>query len=229
MAHSYSGKSPRRLLFVIPWRDRGKWLWEHLPPGFTGDLAFAAPEEDAKQHMARRPRRLPPYLGELLWLLQRRPRWTDYDVVFTWELRTALATALLLCSVPRARRPRWVAVGPIIKGDALRRTLPLIRWLFRDCAHVVCFSRAECARYAELLHLPAARFQFLPTPWLAAETVSHRDERYILALGQSNRDYPTLLQAVEGTALPVTLVAGSPASLGGIAAPPNVEVHSTLR
>src|SRR4051812_1903827 len=54
-----------RLAFVIPWRDRGRWLWEHLPESVVGDLLFAAPEPDAGG------RRLPPYLGEFLHLARR--------------------------------------------------------------------------------------------------------------------------------------------------------------
>jgi glycosyltransferase involved in cell wall biosynthesis len=204
---------------VIPWRDRGRWLWEHLPPGFRGDLAFAAPEPGGDANR----RRLPPYLGEFLHLFRRRTRWDDYDVIFTWELRTALATALIR-RLSGKRRARWIAVGPILKGRILQ-VLPLVRPFLGDAAVIICFSTSECDEYARLLRLPRERFRFLPTPWLSNETVTERDNGYILALGHSNRDYPTLIRAVTGTDLPVVIVAGDPSALGGIEIPPNVAVR----
>lgn len=204
------------MAFVIPWRDRGKWLWEHLPEGYEGDLLFGAPEEGG--------RKLPPYFGEVVHLAKRRYDWNRYDIVFTWELRCALATALLR-RLSGQRKARWIAVGPILKGPALR-ALPLIRALLRDAERIVCFSRAECEEYAGLLRLPQERFVFLPTPWLADEQeTTEQDEGYILALGQSNRDYGTLLRAVAGTDLRVTVVAGDASVLGGEEAPPNVLVR----
>ena len=54
--------------------------------------------------------------------------------------------------------------------------------------------------------------------------VSDKDDGYILALGQSGRDYATLLRAVADTDLPVVIVAGSPSALGGVAPSANVRV-----
>ena len=212
-------RDPLRLLFVIPWRDRGCWIWEHLPDGFVGDLAFAAPEPGAFQDRHR----LPPYLAEFVALVFRRVPWNDYNVVFSWELRSALAAATLLRFSGRKRRPKWVAVGPILKGRILR-VLPLVRFLLKDADHIVCFSRVECADYARLLRLPRSRFSFLPTPWLATEEETDRNDGYVLALGQSNRDYPTLLEAVRGMDIPVWVVAANTTALGGGAIPPNVRV-----
>jgi glycosyltransferase involved in cell wall biosynthesis len=186
-----------------------------------GDLLFAAPEPGSSLDR----RRLPPYLSEAVNLARRHPQWADYDVVFTWELRSALAAALLMKPLGK-RRPRFVAVGPIIKGGMRGpRALSVVRWLLRDADRIVCFARSECDEYAQLLRLPRERFVFLPTPWLADEEETDRDDGYILALGQSNRDYPTLLEAVRGTDLPVTLVAANSSALGGVEPPPNVCVR----
>ena len=208
-----------RLAFVIPWRDRGRWLWEFLPPGVEGELVFAAPE--AGSTLDRK--RLPPYVGELVALARRRPRWNDYDVVFTWELRSALAYAILR-RLTGQDRAKWVAVGPILKGSILR-ALPVVRALLAPADRIVCFSSAECDEYARLLRLPRSRFLFLPTPWRGDETPTNADGGFILALGQSNRDYPTLLRAVAGTDLPLTLVAANASALGGVAPTGNVQVR----
>jgi glycosyltransferase involved in cell wall biosynthesis len=97
-----------------------------------------------------------------------------------------------------------------------------VRLLLRDAEKIICFSRQECDDYAKLLRLPRERFLFLPTPWLATETISMDDDGYILALGQSNRDYRTLLEAVRGTELPIVIVAGDVSALDGVVPSPNV-------
>jgi len=211
-----------RLAFVIPWRDRGGWVWEYLrDQHYCGDLLFAAPEPGA---FLDRRRWLPPYIAELVHLAARRPHLDAYDVLFAWELRTALAVAVLRRFQSASRRAAFVPVGPILKGPA-NRALPLVRWLLRDADRIVCFSRAECETQARLLSLPAERFLFVPTPWRADEPVAQEDGRYILALGHSGRDYPLLLDAVRGTDLPVVIVARSPSDLGAGTVPQNVTVR----
>jgi glycosyltransferase involved in cell wall biosynthesis len=205
-----------RLAFAIPWHDTGRWLWQYLPTDqYAADLLLCAPPAGKK--------RLPAYIGELLTLWRSRPNLAQYDVVFAWELRCAVAVALLRKCLPVVRRPVFVPVGPILKGKLLH-ALPLLRWLLADADRVVCFSRIECDRYAELLRLPRERFLFLPTPWRGDEAISDTEGGYILALGQSNRDYATLLKAVAGTDLPVVIVAGDESALGGVVPTPNVTV-----
>ncbi|WP_395140121.1 glycosyltransferase family 4 protein [Armatimonas sp.] len=210
-----------RLAFAIPWRDRGSWLFEHLPEGYTGDLLFAAPEPNAD--LTPRASKLPPYLAEFFCLLGRGYKLAHYDVVFAWELRCTLAV-LLLRRLQRTRTP-VIVVGPILKGAA-RTLLPLIRPLLADATKIVCFSSAERDAYAELLKLPAERFVFFPTPWAAPSDVPEPTEGgFALALGQSNRDYATLFRAVEGLVIPVTVVAADDTPFGGVPPPPNVTVH----
>ena len=210
-----------RLAFVIPWRDRGRWLWEFLPDGVSGDLLFAAPETGAFLDK----RRLPPYIGEWWNLWRRRVNLGDYDVVFAWEMRCAVAVALLQkARGKRGKRTAFVPVGPILKGPVLR-ALPVVRHLMRDANRIVCFSRAECADYARLLQMPPQKFVFLPTPWTTPEDVPPAsDNGYILSLGQSGRDYPTLLQAARGTDLPIVIVAGNASALGSVEVPSHVTV-----
>lgn len=217
-----------RLAFAIPWRDLGRWLFEYLPAPHTGELLFAAPEPNPDQ--TPRKSKLPAYLAEFFCLLTRGYRLADYDTIFTWELRCALAV-LLLRRLQRAKTP-VVVVGPILKGS-IRKVLPLLRPLLADAATIVCFSSAERTEYATLLRLPTERLVFLPTPWAAPDDVpAPTDGGFVLALGQSNRDYATLFQAVEELEIPVTVVAADETPFGGVAPPKNVTVrfntdHST--
>lgn len=213
-----------RLAAVINWPDRGRWLWRDLSEEqHEADLIFASPNHDA--FIGGRDR-LPPYLRELYHLARRRPPWGRYDVVFAWELRAALATALLL-GRRGTGRPRFVAIAPILKGPVLR-VMPLVRAALARADRIVCFSSAECDAYARLLRLPRERFLFLPLPGMEDEPFAETDTGFILALGRSNRDYPTLLEAVRGSDLPVTIVAGSLAWTKGLDVPPNVTLRCNL-
>lgn len=210
---------PLRLAAVIPWRDLGRWIWEHLPETeYETDLIFAAPEPTAAGPGRSR---LPPYVREFIHLLRRRPRLDRYDVVFTWEMRAALAT-ILYRRLTRQRRAKLVALAPILKGPILK-ALPVVRRLLADADRIVCFSSGECAESARRLGLPRERFTFLPTTW-PAEEIAREDGGFILALGHSNRDYALLVEAVRATTLPVTIVAANRDFLGGMEPSPNVTV-----
>lgn len=202
-----------RLAFAIPWHDTGLWLFSHLPPEHSGELLLAVPKAPSK---------LPPYLRELFWLWRQGYQLKNYDTIFTWELRCTLAI-LLLRRWQRAQTP-VVAVGPILKGR-MRQLVPLLRPLLRQAETVVCFSSAERSTYAALLGLPSERVYFLPTPWTApADVPPSSDGGFVLALGQSNRDYATLFRAVEGLEIPVTVVAADTGPFGGLTPPENVTV-----
>lgn len=212
-----------RIAFVVPWRETERWVWNYLPEkGPEADLLSAAPLPGTFWNWVR----LPPYLSEFWQLVLCHSHLEKYDVVFAWELRTTLAVALLRKLRPANRRARLVAVGPILKGPLLK-ALPLVRWLLKDAAYIVCFSRAECETQANALNLPRERFCFVPTFWEAEESNIPLSDSgdYILAVGHSSRDYPTLLEAIQGTGLPLIICAREPGDFGGCPVPSNVSVR----
>ena len=180
------------LTFLVPWPETGDWAFRYLPEGFTGKI-IGGPAGGGT-----------PYFREFAHLARRRGELAGADVVFTWELRTALALAVLRRRGVAAES-RFVVVGPILKNP-IRRALPLVAWLLEDADHIACFSRAEREAYPSLLKIPASRFSFVPTPWRHDEIISERDDGYILALGDSARDYDTLRRAVQGTDLPLRII-----------------------
>jgi glycosyltransferase involved in cell wall biosynthesis len=185
---------PLSLTFVVPWSENGDWAFRYLPKGFRGTVIGG--QETASPGIA--------YLREFAHLARRRPEWVGTDVIFAWELRTALAIALLQSRAVKVRS-RLVVVGPILKNP-IRRALPLIARILADADHIACFSRAERDAYPAMLKIPSSRFSFVPTPWRHDEKIADRDEGYILAIGDSARDYETLRRAVEGTDLPLRII-----------------------
>ena len=183
---------PEALTFLVPWPETDDWAFRYLPEGFAGKV-IGGPTGGGT-----------PYLQEFAHLARRRRELEGADVIFAWELRTALAAAILRRRGVE-KRARFVIVGPILKNP-VRRAIPLISRLLADADHLACFSRAERDAYPALLNLPAARFSFVPTPWRHDEIVSSQNDGYILALGDSSRDYDTLRRAVQGTDLPLRIV-----------------------
>jgi len=209
---------PNSLTLLVPWHEAGQWALGHLPSDrFAAKVTSCAPDAGSRVE------RMPPYLREWRALRERRPDWRECDVLLTWEMRAAFAARMLFRQAGRPKR--WVALGPILKGP-LRSPggLALARRVLAGADRIACFTTAERDAYPRLLGLPPERFAFLPSTWPAAP-VSREDGGYILALGQSGRDYPTLLEAVRGTDLLVVLVAATPAALGGHPVPPNVTVR----
>lgn len=207
---------------MVPWQESGQWLWEHLPGnGISGDILCAAPKPGS---FLDKYKILPPYLREFWHLSAGKVALEEYDVVFAWELRTAITVALLRKMRSKNKRFRFVVVGPILKGQVLR-VLPLIGWLLRSAERIVCFSRAECETQARLLRLPRSKFVFVPTAWKNEEIASVPEQGYVLALGHSGRDYPTLLEAVRETDLPLILAIKDLADLRGVPLPPGVTVR----
>lgn len=85
--------------------------------------------------------------------------------------------------------------------------------LHHSFSQVICVSRAQADYAINELDLPESAVHFVH------DKVDHKffhpmpeetTEDYILAVGQEQRDYETLLQAVAGTGLKVVIVASSP-------------------
>lgn len=128
-----------------------------------------------------------------------------------------------------------------------RRSGPLVAWTFnlgglygglkqrlasqvlRSVDAFVVHSRQEVHNYSAWLDLPEDRFHYVPLgrelqdPWLEED----REQPFVLAMGSANRDWPTLLKAVQGLGYRTVIVAPA-RTLEGLALPPQVEVLSGL-
>jgi glycosyltransferase involved in cell wall biosynthesis len=93
----------------------------------------------------------------------------------------------------------------------------------------IVFSRREIITYSEMLGLPRDRFVYVPfteemvEPSFAEDT----DDPFILAMGTANRDYATMLAAVQQLGLRTVIIAG-PRAIDAASVPPNVTVLSGL-
>lgn len=161
----------------------------------------------------------------MLW----RARRDGYDYVFSFEndwltfIIAAVQTALWW------RAPRHVIVQFIMREQtpALKSRLKyaVMRWCFSSVFLCVCSSRPEIEYYRRTFGWPARKLAFVPfhTDPKFTQRPPVKEEPFVLAAGRTFRDYPTLVAAVTGTDLAVTIVAGR-RSFEETTLPPNVTV-----
>jgi glycosyltransferase involved in cell wall biosynthesis len=144
-------------------------------------------------------RRLPGWLAQTLEALRVRRR---YDVVVTWDDRVALLYAFLLGMI--RSRSRHVAIvswmGPVKKGSMLRRVQKRID-------RIVVWTRFHRDLLAELYSIAPQRFALAPY-WVDDQFFAPRKagQDMICAVGDSKRDYGTLVGALSGLPLPCRIV-----------------------
>ena len=85
--------------------------------------------------------------------------------------------------------------------------------LLRQVEVVFCYSRTQERHIVERLGFPAARVRRIPfqvDDQFFAPSPEPTCGSGVLSVGREMRDYPTLFAALEGTGIPVTVVASSP-------------------
>lgn len=101
----------------------------------------------------------------------------------------------------------------------------LARRAFRNVDRFVVHASGEIPVVADWFDIPPERIRFAHLQQTPLEIVCGEEERepFIAAMGSANRDYPTFFDAIEGTGIPVRLLA-APRLLDGLRVPENVTV-----
>ncbi|WFS25211.1 glycosyltransferase [Rhizobium rhododendri] len=103
------------------------------------------------------------------------------------------------------------------------------RFALRGIDLFIVHSSAEITSYSRWLKLPPDRFLFVPLAITPVENIeiSESNDPFVLAMGTANRDYFSLVQAVEELGYRTIIVSGSHA-VAGLNIPFNVEVLSGI-
>ena len=161
-------------------------------------------------------------------LLVRRSR---FDVVVTMGSRVSLAYGVLCGLLHRPSRQIMTEVFldmPRPAAPAWRIKTALFRWVSRRAFGILTNSRAEVVFMARRFGLPAGMLRFVPMHTTIEQPgPSVTNEGYVLSIGRTLRDTPTLLQAFRLLDARLVLVVGGqdplPADL-----PRQVEVHREI-
>jgi glycosyltransferase involved in cell wall biosynthesis len=128
-------------------------------------------------------------------------------------LSTSEKTAIPLAIAARLRRenvPHVVIAHKLSSG--LKKPFLRLWPLHRRFSHVICVSQAQADYAVGAMGLPPEKVTFLhdKVDHLYFEPSRNVDGDYILAVGNEQRDYDTLLAAVEGTGRKLVIVSSSP-------------------
>lgn len=123
--------------------------------------------------------------------------------------------------------------GPVIVYRALWPVNPgrMKKWLYsgilRRATLVALWARAPAENYGRIYGVPREKFIFIPYKSNHSQTGATRSEpmpvgNYIFSGGDSERDYATLFQAVDGLPIPVIVSARKDSVVKGLTIPENV-------
>jgi glycosyltransferase involved in cell wall biosynthesis len=103
-----------------------------------------------------------------------------------------------------------------------------LRLAARSVDRFAVWASHEVNDYAEAFGIPHEKLEYVPFhTTLAGYTWAERDEGYLFAGGNYDRDYPTLVEAVRGLDVPTWIATTLPQQLAGVDLPPNVRVEGT--
>jgi len=140
---------------------------------------------------------------------------SKHNVVLSTSEKIAIPLAALL-SITKCKTPHIVIAHKLSSG--LKTYLFRILQVHETFSHVICVCRAQVDYAINQLEIPESRVDFV------YDKVDHRffhplkvdTGDYILAVGQEQRDYKTLLRAIAGANIKLVVVASSPWSTSQI-------------
>lgn len=132
-----------------------------------------------------------------------------YDAFLSTSEKTAIPLSVFLSLIPQ-KKPH-VLIGHHFSSANKKRFFRL--WQLRkNIAHVICVCQAQADFVVEQLNYPVSKVSFIydkvDQKFFSPST--EKSGEFILAVGQEQRDYETLLNAVSGTDIPLVVVASSP-------------------
>ena len=161
------------------------------------------------------------------WWLFRRSR--EYDVVYTGSDWVGLFFAIGQRLMRRNRVPHiFIDFLVNIRDKPIEKSVRVLlyRLAVQGACKVLVQRRCEVDRYSEVLGVSREKFAFVhyhPTLYDSVYTV--RNEAFIFAGGDSDRDYPLLIEAVRGLPYRVVIACLRRDHFQGLEIPQNVEIR----
>jgi glycosyltransferase involved in cell wall biosynthesis len=161
-------------------------------------------------------------------LFLRRHR---YEGVVTGGGASGLCFAWMQALCPWGRKPHvlidcnWDL--PPRRWEAYLKALR-IRLAARSAHRFVVWASHEVEDYARAFGIPAEKLLYVPFHGTAHDyEFTERDDGYLFAGGNYDRDYSTLVEAVRPLDVPVWIATTRPEQLAGVDVPPQVRVEGT--
>lgn len=132
-----------------------------------------------------------------------------YNVILSASEKVAIPLAASLYLM--RRHVPHIVIGHKLSSLAKRRLFNILP-LHRTFSHIICVCRHQHDFAINHLGISEKQVDFIydKVDQQFFRPLKIEDEGYILAVGQEQRDYKTLLQAISGTGLKLVVVASSP-------------------
>jgi glycosyltransferase involved in cell wall biosynthesis len=144
---------------------------------------------------------------------------------------SGLLFAWLQGLLPWGRKPHvMIDCNWYLSSSPLRNRLKALRLRLaaRSVHRFVVWASHEVEDYAQAFGLPAEKLTYVPFhPTLYGYEYEVRDDGYLFAGGNYDRDYPTLIEAVRPLGLPTWIATTRPEQLRGVDIPAHVRVEGT--
>jgi hypothetical protein len=196
----------RVLVLSHSFGPKSHWIDDFCPRADFEFRKLPYPEQAASWH--QRGQAAPAHEWLTHWRYVRSAAPSRYDCIITCfpQLTLAAASALRLALNTRTRLIGWHfnlgSLTPPWKGRVAGALLGRVD-------KFIVHARDEVPSYAKWLHLPEARFRFIPFQRGIVEPVgpSPIPRPYIVSMGSANRDYATLAESVAGTGIKTVIIA----------------------
>lgn len=164
-------------------------------------------------------------VGILLFLRQGKAR-----ALVTDGASASGMLAILQALFPWGRRPHVMIAQLYLPASSSGRRLKRAQLALMDRSvhRYVVWASHEIDDYHEAFGLPRAKMRYVPFhTTLDGYAYTLRDEGYLFAGGNYDRDFGTLVEAVRTLDVPVWIATTRPEQLDGVAVPPRVRVAGT--
>ncbi len=187
-----------RLLFLLPWKEEGRWgLYQEIHP-LAKELRIVHPYGGWAN--TRLLGRVAGKLGEFLVPLTAARKRHRFDVVMSWSMRIGIVhgfVSRLLRDRTALHVMRDFHINLERRDTGYRLRLFLLKLAIPGIDLFLCTSRQEELIYARLFNIDRKRLLFFPDFPIASlcNRTPCAGQDYIFAYGNSDRDFDTLVRA----------------------------------
>jgi hypothetical protein len=193
-----------RIALVVTWKEEGEWYLYRQLITRCRCVEVLQPGRGAG-HYPKWAAVLAGRLAPALLALRAFARRRNFDAVCSWSLPVGVCYGLLNGLLGGRVAPRHILrdfhINMVRNDWQYRLRIAVLRLALPGIDELLCTSREEASLYEKMFNLAPGRVKFFPdvppSQFLTVRTVAPVSD-YIFACGNSDRDFGTLLAAVEG-------------------------------
>jgi glycosyltransferase involved in cell wall biosynthesis len=191
-----------KLLFLVNWKEEGKWDTYIAISRKVGRIDILQPYwfgASPNSWLNRLSRILAEFYLPFLAIVRGK----GFDVVVAWSMRMGTICGILNRFLRKASSPKHIIydfhINMIRSDPGYRLRLMLLRMAIPGIDFFLCTSERERVLYSDLFDIPLDRMGFYPitAPRKYLQDYSFPRRNYLLAYGNSDRDYETLVEALK--------------------------------